>query len=88
MGLLNAAFSHHLAGLRLQDFKNSGHEFIPRAQAGYEAILFTVKSHISIHGNELADKLANEAEDECYMRRHFDYDLSNVYTQQFKDNFW
>ncbi len=61
---------------------------MPRAPAGYEAILLTVKSHISIHGNELADKLAIEAEDEFYMRRHFDYDLSNVYTQQFRDKFW
>ena len=36
-----------------------------------------MKSHIGIHGNEMADKLANTAEDECCMGRHFDYDLSN-----------
>ena len=45
-----------------------------------------------IHGNEMADKLANEAADECCMSRHFqvkfDYDLSNGYTQPFKDMFW
>jgi len=33
----------------------------------------------------MADKLANEAADECSMSRHFDYDLSNDYTQPFKD---
>ncbi len=40
----------------------------------------------------MADKLANEAADECCMSRHFrvkfDYDLSNDYTQPFKDKFW
>ena len=33
-------------------------------------------------------KLANEAADECCMSRHFDYDLSNDYTQPFRDRFW
>ena len=36
----------------------------------------------------MADKLTNEAADECCMNRHFDYDLSNDYKQSFKDKFW
>ncbi len=36
----------------------------------------------------MADKLTNEAADECSTSRHFDYDLSNDYTQPFKDKFW
>ncbi len=51
-----------------------------RAQARDETILLKVKSHIDIHGNEMADKPANEAADECCMNRHFEYG----YTQPFK----
>jgi len=38
----------------------------------------------------MADQPANEAADEfeCCMSRQFDYDLSNDYTQPFKDKFW
>ncbi len=35
-----------------------GHEFMQRAQAGDETSLLKVKSHIGIHGNEMADMLA------------------------------
>jgi len=59
-----------------------------RAQAEDETILLAVKLHIGIHGNKMAGTLANEAADECCMSRHFDYDLSNDFTQPFKDKFW
>ncbi len=58
-----------------------GHEIVQRAHAGDETILLKVKSHSGIHGNGVADNLANEAADECCMSRHFDYDLSNDHTQ-------
>ena len=41
-----------------------GRELVQRAQAGDETILLKVKSHIGIHGNEMADKLAIVAADE------------------------
>ncbi len=37
--------------------------------------------------HEMADKLANEAADECCMGRHFDCDLSNDYTPPFKHKY-
>ncbi len=40
---------------------------------------------VGIHRNEM---VANEAADECCMGRHFDYDLSNDYTQSFRDKCW
>ena len=43
----------------------------------HEAILLKVKLHIAIHGDEVADQLANEAANECCMGRHFDNVLSN-----------
>ena len=64
-----------------------GHELMQRAQAGDETILLKVKSPDGIHGNEKADKLANEPADECCMGRHFDYDLSDDYTQPFQGQF-
>ncbi len=65
-----------------------GHELMQRARVGDETVLLKVKSHIGIHGNEMADKLANEAADECRMGKQFDYDLSDDYTQPFKDKYW
>ena len=44
-----------------------GHELMQRARAGDETILLKVNSHIGIHGNKMADKLAHEAADECCM---------------------
>ena len=38
---------------------------VERAKAGLLTKIMKVKSHIGIHGNEMADKLANEAAEEC-----------------------
>jgi len=65
-----------------------GHEIMQRAQAGDETILLKIKTHIGIHGNEMADKLANEAPDQCCRSRQLDNDLSKDYTQPFTDKFW
>ena len=47
-----------------------------------------VKSHIGIHGNETADKLANAAAEECTKARQLDCDVSQKYCKPFKDKFW
>jgi len=65
-----------------------GHEIMQRAQAGDETILLKFKTHIGIHSNEMADKLANDAPDQCCRSRQLDNDLSKDYTQPFTDKFW
>ena len=71
-----------------------GHEIMQRSQAGDDTILLvsseiTYRLYMShIHGDEIADNLANEAADEYCMGRPFDYDLSNDHTQPFKDKSW
>ena len=61
---------------------------VERAKAGLITKIMKVKSHIGIHGNEMADRLANEAAEECTKARHFDHDVSQEYCEPFKDKFW
>ena len=75
--------------------KNGCHQPMPeaivalvvgRAQAGRLTRIMKVTSHIGIHGNEMADKLANEAAEECIKARQFDHDVSQESCNPFKHN--
>ena len=50
-----------------------GQALLQRARNNEETVIVKVKSHIGIHGNEMADQLANEAADECRVRRRTNY---------------
>ena len=59
---------------------------LQRARAGVRTDIVKVKSHIGIHGTEITDKLANEAAEARDML--WDFDLSNDFTEPFRDKFW
>ena len=61
---------------------------VERAKTGPTTKIMKVKSHIGIHDNEMADKLANEAAEECTKARQFDRDVSQEFCETFKDKLW
>ena len=60
---------------------------IGREQTGRLTRIMKVKSHIGIHGNEMADVLANEAE-VCMKARQFNCDVSQDFYNPFKHKLW
>ena len=65
---------------------------LDRAKTGLTIEIMKAKSHIGIHGNEMADRLANEAAlaEECTnsRARQFDRDVSLEYCEPFKEMVW
>ena len=61
---------------------------VKQAKAGLITKTVKVKSHIQLHGNEMADELANEVAEKCTKARQFDRDVSPEHCEPFKDKFW
>ena len=61
---------------------------VTRAQANLKPTLMKVKSHTSIKGNEMADKLANQAAHHAATDENFNMDVSQDHLEDFKHKFW
>ena len=61
---------------------------VTRAQANLKTTLMTVKSHIGIKKNEMADKLANQAAHHAATVENFNMDVSQDHLENLKHKFW